>query len=171
MNEYSSELRKYGNREAKDGGKDGKPAFGFLGLSTVRSGYNFKRLFTISEYYDRNHTAYYRALQTVREQNLDLTGWLEYFTEGLATQLAEVQQKGELLIRQDVLTLKYSLSERQKAVVGLALRQSAFSIKELEALLPGVHRRTLQRELKELLDQGLFVAIGDTRNLACSLAK
>ena len=72
-------------------------------LCLYRSGYDFKRLFTISEYYDRNRTAYYRALQTVREQNLDLTGWLEYFTEGLATQLAEVQHKGELLIRQDVL--------------------------------------------------------------------
>jgi Fic family protein len=89
-------------------------------LCLYRSGYDFKRLFTISEYYDRNRTAYYRALQTVREQNLDLTGWLEYFTEGLATQLAEVQHKGELLIRQDVLTLKYGLSERQKAAVGLA---------------------------------------------------
>jgi Fic family protein len=140
-------------------------------LSLYRTGYDFKRLFTISEYYDRNRTAYYRALQKVREQNLDLTGWLEYFTEGLATQLAEVQHKGELLIRQDVLALKYGLSERQKAVVGLALRQPAFGIQDLEALLPGVHRRTLQRELKELLDQGVFVASGATRNLSYSLAK
>jgi predicted HTH transcriptional regulator len=107
----------------------------------------------------------------VREQNLDLTSWLEYFTEGLATQLAEVQHKGELLIRQDVLALKYGLSERQKAAVGLALRQPAFGIQDLEALLPGVHRRTLQRELKELLDQGVFVATGATRNLSYSLAK
>jgi len=140
-------------------------------LCLYRSGYDFKRLFTISEYYDRNRTAYYRALQTVREQNLDLTGWLEYFTEGLATQLAEVQHKGELLIRQDVLTLKYDLSERQKAAVGLALQQPAFGIQDLEALLPGVHRRTLQRELKQLLDQGVFVATGATRNLSYSLAK
>ena len=34
-------------------------------LCLYRSGYDFKRLFTISEYYDRNRTAYYRALQTV----------------------------------------------------------------------------------------------------------
>jgi predicted HTH transcriptional regulator len=70
-----------------------------------------------------------------------------------------------------VLTLKYGLSERQKAAVGLALRQPAFGIQDLEALLPGVHRRTLQRELKELLDQGVFVASGATRNLSYSLAK
>jgi Fic family protein len=140
-------------------------------LCLYRTGYDFKRLFTISEYYDRNRAAYYRALQTVREQNLDLTGWLEYFTEGLATQLAEIQQKGESLIRQDVLALKHRLSERQKAAVGLALRQREFGIQDLETILPGVHRRTLQRELKALLDRGVFVASGATRNLLYSLAE
>lgn len=43
---------------------------------------DFKRLFTISEYYNRNRPAYYRALQGTRGRNLDLTGWLEYFTAG-----------------------------------------------------------------------------------------
>lgn len=56
-------------------------------LCLYRSGYDFKRLFTISEYYDRDRAAYYRAIQSVRARNMDLTGWLEYFTEGLATQM------------------------------------------------------------------------------------
>jgi Fic family protein len=140
-------------------------------LCLYRSGYDFKRLFTISEYYDRDRTAYYRALQTVREQDLDLTGWLEYFCEGLATQLAEVQHKGELLIRQDVLALKYRLSERQKTAVRLALEKREFGIQDLESALPGINRRTLQRELKGLIESGLFVVSGATRNLSYSLAE
>ncbi|HSN78514.1 MAG TPA: Fic family protein, partial [Anaerolineae bacterium] len=44
-------------------------------LCLYRAGYDFKRLFTISEYYDRNRSAFYRALQSVREQEMDLTGW------------------------------------------------------------------------------------------------
>jgi Fic family protein len=60
---------------------DGRTARLLSTLCLYRSGYDFKRLFTISEYYARNRAAHYRALQTVREQNLDLTGWLEYFTE------------------------------------------------------------------------------------------
>ena len=61
-------------------------------LCLYRTGYDFKRLFTISEYYDRNRAAFYRALQGVREQGMDLTGWLEYFTVGLATQLPDLRQ-------------------------------------------------------------------------------
>ena len=32
-------------------------------LCLYRAGYDFKRLFTISEYYDRDRTAFYRAIQ------------------------------------------------------------------------------------------------------------
>ena len=33
----------------------------------IAPGYDFKRLFTLSEYYDRDRTAFYRAIQSVRE--------------------------------------------------------------------------------------------------------
>jgi len=54
-------------------------------LCLYRAGYDFKRLFTISEYYDRDRAAFYRAIQGVRERDMDMTGWLEYFLTGLAT--------------------------------------------------------------------------------------
>ena len=47
-----------------------------------RAGYDFKRLFTLSEYYDRNRDEFYRSLQSVRERGMDMTGWLEYYVEG-----------------------------------------------------------------------------------------
>ncbi len=37
-------------------------------LCLYQRGYDFKKLFTISEYYDRNRTDYYEAIQSVREQ-------------------------------------------------------------------------------------------------------
>jgi Fic family protein len=43
-------------------------------LCLYRAGYDFKRLFSISEYYDRNRTSFYVALQSVREHEMDLTG-------------------------------------------------------------------------------------------------
>jgi Fic family protein len=36
-------------------------------LCLYRAGYDFKRLFTISEYYDRDRSAFYAAIQNVRE--------------------------------------------------------------------------------------------------------
>jgi Fic family protein len=53
-------------------------------LCLYHAGYDFKRLFTLSEFYDRDRAAFYRAIQSVRERDMDLTGWLEYFVFGLA---------------------------------------------------------------------------------------
>ncbi len=78
-----------------------------------RAGYDFRRLFTISEYYDRDRPAFYRAIQSVREHGMDMTGWLEYFVEGLTAQLAEVRERGEQAIRRDVLVKEHRLSDRQ----------------------------------------------------------
>ncbi len=134
-------------------------------LCLYRKGYDFKRLFTLSEYYDRDRSSYYRAIQSVRKRNPDLTEWLEYFTFGLHWQLAEVQGKGETLIRLDVLTKKHKLSARQRIALELALVQSSFQIHDFEAQCPGVHRRSLQRDLRGLLEQGLLEAEGATNRL------
>jgi Fic/DOC family len=54
------------------------------------------------------------------------TGWLEYFCEGLARQLGEVQAKGEGLIRQDVVALRHGLTGWQRKAVELALEKGKF---------------------------------------------
>jgi len=125
-------------------------------LCLYRAGYDFKRLFTISEYYDRDRNAFYRALQGVREAGMDLTGWLEFFSAGLATQLDEVKTGGELAIRSDVLALRHRLSDRQALALGLAVEQGRLTIREYEVLCPGISRRTLQRDLKVLVDMELL---------------
>ena len=92
-------------------------------LSTLilyKTGYDFKRLFSLSEYYDKERKEYYRAIQSVREHNMDMTHWLEYFTEGLRIQMAEVQEKGKKVIKRDVLSAKameLGLNKRQKKVL------------------------------------------------------
>jgi Fic family protein len=132
-------------------------------LSTLylyRAGYDFKRLFTLSEFYDRDRAAFYRAIQGVREQGMDLTGWLEFFTEGLATQLDEVKTRGERTIRQDILARQYGLSDRQVRALGYVMENGRLTIQALEALCPGVNRRTLQRDLKVLIEKGLLVERG-----------
>lgn len=91
-------------------------------LALYSSGYDFKRLFTLSEFYDRDRAQFYRAIQNVREQDLDLTGWLEVFIDGLATQLSEVKAEGERIIRRDVIAREHGLNPRQAVAVGRAPR-------------------------------------------------
>ena len=125
-------------------------------LCLYRAGYDFKRLFTISEYYDRDRAAFYRAIQGVRERDMDLTGWLEFFTAGLATQLDEVKSRGERTIRQDVLTREHGLSDRQVLALGHVIEHGRLAIQDYEGLCPGTNRRTLQRDLKDLVGKGLI---------------
>ena len=87
-------------------------------LCLYRAGYDFKRLFSISEYYDRNRTGFYTALQSVREHEMDLTGWLDYFVEGLATQMDEVTERGKRAIRRDVIAREYALNHATGAGSG-----------------------------------------------------
>jgi Fic family protein len=129
-------------------------------LALYRAGYDFKRLFTISEYYDRDRAAFYAALQGVRKADMDLTGWLEFFVAGLATQLQEVRAKGEQAIRADVLAADRELNERQTLLVGALLERGLLTLADAEHLLPGVVRRTVQRDLRRLAEVGLVAEVG-----------
>jgi Fic family protein len=126
-------------------------------LCLYRAGYDFKRLFTISEFYDKNRSAFYRAIQSVRASGMDMTGWLEYFVEGLAVQLAEVRRRGEQVIRRDALVKEHSLSDRQGKAVGHLLELGSLTIQDYEQLCPDVNRRTLQRDLRILINKGLIL--------------
>jgi len=134
-------------------------------LCLYRGGYDFKRLFTISEYYDRDRAAFYRAIQGVRERDMDMTGWLEYFVTGLATQLMEVRQRGERVIRRDVLVYQHGLSPRQAQALMHILEHGSINIQEFEALCPAVNRRTLQRDLRSMVEKGILVSEGATNRL------
>ncbi|HEY2405272.1 MAG TPA: Fic family protein [Polyangiaceae bacterium] len=138
-------------------------------LCLYRSGYDFKRLFTLSEYYDRDRTQFYRAIQGVREQDMDLTSWLEFFVDGLGTQLAEVKARGELVIRRDVLVNTHHLNPRQALAVEQLLQVGQIDIRAFEALCPDVARRTLQRDLAALESKGLLASEGETNNLLYKL--
>ena len=139
-------------------------------LCLYRSGYDFKRLFTLSEFYDRDRAAFYRALQGVREHDMDLTGWVEYFVQGLATQMSEVKQRGERVIRRDVLVRMHGLNERQAVVLEALLEGGPLGIEEVEALVPGVTRRTLQRDLRGLVEAEIAVGEGAARATRYSLS-
>ena len=125
----------------------------------------FKRMFTISEFYDRDRRSFYRAIQNVRESGMDMTGWLEYFVEGLTTQLIEVRQRGEQAIRRDVLVKQQGLSDRQAKALQHILEQGSLTIQEFERLCPEVNRWTLQGDLKAIVDKGLLLAEGATNQL------
>jgi len=131
-------------------------------LCLYRSGYDFKRIFTISEYYDRNRPEFYKAIQSVRDNDMDMTGWLEYFTIALATQMREVTQLGRQAIQKDMIVKANNLNERQAVAVGEIFQHGRLTIADLERLCPDTSRRTLQRDLKQLVEKGLCLETATT---------
>lgn len=138
-------------------------------LCLYRSGYDFKKLFTISEYYDKNRSEYYNAIQSVRDQKMNMTGWLEYFTLGLATQLHEIKNLGKAESEKKLSAIQERLSTRQKLAVDYILKHGSLTIQEFEKIAPKVSRRTLQRELRELIAQNIIEVSGATSNLIYKL--
>ncbi len=124
-------------------------------LCLYRAGYDFKRLFTISEYYDHDRGLFYKAIQSVRESGMDMSAWIEYFVDGLSTQLTEVRKRGQQAIHRDLLVKQYRLSDRQAKAFGHILEHDSLNIQEFERLCPGVNRRSLQRDLRAMIEKGL----------------
>jgi len=121
-------------------------------LSTLilyKTGYDFKKLFTISEYYDKDRPSYYQSIQTVRNNNMDMTTWLEYFVHGLHSQMREIQAKGEQLIKQDSQLQKIKkmvLNKRQEKAIKYLIIKGTLSVNEYQAVVSCI-RRTAQRDL------------------------
>ena len=133
-------------------------------LSTLilyKTGYDFKRLFTISEYYDKDRPAYYQAIQSVRNDNMDMTAWLEYFIDGLRSQMNEIQAKGERLIKQDSQLQKIKkigLNKRQEKAVKHLIIKGTLSVNEYQSVTSCI-RRTAQRDLEELVEKKVIKVV------------
>lgn len=139
-------------------------------LCLYKAGYDFKRLFTISEYYDRDRPTFYKKIQSVRENDMDMTGWLDYFITGLETQMIEVKERGEQVIRRDILTQKHNLNERQAKAIEYILQHDRLTIQNYEGLCPEVNRRSLQRDLKVMIEKELIGSEGATNQLVYFLS-
>ncbi|MBI2443279.1 MAG: Fic family protein [Candidatus Levybacteria bacterium] len=88
-----------------------------------QEGYDIRKFFSLEEYFDVDATRYYEALQSVEKHEGDLTRWLEYYTEGLAIELAKIKEKVERISVDGKLKEKLGgaplmLTERQLKIIG-----------------------------------------------------
>ena len=137
-------------------------------LSTLilyKTGYDFKRLFTISEYYDQDRPAYYQAIQSVRNNNMDMTAWLEYFVDGLRSQMEEIQEKGKKIIISEKLVkglASHNLNLRQEKIVRFLVINDRIDNDQCQKFCGSI-RRTATRDLASLVEKGLLVMKGELK--------
>ena len=139
---------------------NGRTARVLCTLILYQRGYDFKRLFSLSEYYDKDRPAYYKAIQSARAGTL--TPWLEYFISGLKVQMMDVREKGEAAMRLDGIMArarKAGLNNRQIRLLEHLAEKDSVSRAEC-AKLCGVSLRTANYDLAALEKGGLIVRGG-----------
>ena len=137
-------------------------------LSTLilyKTGYDFKRLFTISEYYDKDRPLYYQAIQTVRNNNMDMTAWLSYFVEGLRSKMEEINEKGKKIIGSEKVVkalAQYKLNLRQEKIIRYLFVNEQINNEQCQRLCGSI-RRTATRDLTSLVEKGILLRKGELK--------
>jgi Fic family protein len=112
-------------------------------------GFDAKQFFCLDDYYGSDRQAYYNVLQGVDQKTLDLTGWLEYFTVGVAVSIEAVKKK-VIGLSKDIKLLKdkgqIALTERQMKIVERIIQKGQVAIGDVSKEF----KITRQAALKEM---------------------
>ena len=93
-----------------------------------------------------------------------MTGWLGFFISDMEISMVEEKERGDLVIRLDMPVLKHGLNERQGKAVEFLLGHGKLTIQDFEALCPEVSRRSLQLDIKGMMDKKLISSEGATHH-------
>jgi len=155
---------------------NGRTARAMASLILYATGYDFKRFFSLEEYFDSDVESYYRGLQSVQQsENAQMTYWLEYFCYGLAIEVDKVKEKvlklsKDLKLKKE-LGRQVALSERQIILLELLQDQGEITSADAQEMLPNVSVDTVLRDLKDLIKKGVVKKSGVTKGVSYSLVE
>lgn len=153
---------------------NGRTARGMATLVLYVNEYDFKRFFSIEQYFDSDVEKYYQALLSVQQnQKHDMTYWLEYFCYGLALETDKIKNQvlklsKDLRLKQE-LGQQVALSERQILLLELLQNQGEISSQDAQATLPNVSVDTILRDLKDLINKRIIEKYGVTKGVTYRL--
>lgn len=147
---------------------NGRVARALATLILFLEGYDIRKFFSLEEYFDKDASSYYKALQSVQKSKGDLTFWLEYFTQGLSFELSKIKERVERISIDGKLKEKLGgkpilLSDRQLKIVEYIQQTGYLQNKAFEMLFPMVSEDTILNELKSLLKVGIIKKQGITK--------
>lgn len=149
---------------------NGRTARALTSLFLALSQYDCNGALVLDSYYASDRKAYYAILQLLCGENYafsvksDLTPWLEYFTDGFLTSLhvldAEIRMINLAVVDKDA-TL---LDREDQDIISYVSKFGSISISDAEEILPEVSRRSVQRKLRQLVDNGYLAMVGEARD-------
>jgi len=127
--------------------------------------FDIKRFFALDDYYDSDRRAYYNALKSVDQNALDLTTWLEYFTEGVKISILRVKERVlQLSIekRKQKQKGQIALTERQMKIVDFIQRDGRITAGDVADMFK-ITRQAALKELSKLVEIGVIELKGKGR--------
>lgn len=137
----------------------------YIGLKT--SGYGFKDFISLENFYKNTKAEYEQQIESLDLEELDFTRFIEYFSEGLASEVSTTAQNVKLLAKDTKIakaTGRVRLSARQERIVEYLQDYGIMQNRDFPRLFPDVSEDTVLRDLKVLLDMEIVQKMGSTKS-------
>ena len=136
-------------------------------LIFYKRGIDVKRFFALDDYYDHDRRSYYAVLKSVNQNTLDLTGWLEYFTDGVSVSIKAVKEK-VIGLSKDIKFLKekgqVALSERQMKIMERIIEKGEITNRDVRNMFDISNRAALD-EISKLIKMKVVKETGKGRSI------
>lgn len=147
---------------------NGRTARAVATLVLYKQGYDFRKLFALEDYYNRDRPAYYSAINSgdkYDERREDLTRWLEYFVTGVAEEIGSVKQRIVSLSAKGIgksVQTQVLLDKNQVTIIDFLEQMGRIATSDVVDILK-CPRRTAQLHLHRLKKLKMIRSIGKGR--------
>lgn len=144
---------------------NGRTARALATLILYKRGYDFRRLFALEDYYNKDRPKYYAAINigaNYEERKVDFTPWLEYFIEGFKQEIDSVKEKVlSLSLKKidDKIQQRVYLNKDQMQILEFLDQVGKITVSDAVDILH-CPKRTAQFHLQKLKKLGIIKLIG-----------
>jgi Fic family protein len=144
---------------------NGRTARALATLILYQRGYDFRRLFALEDYYNKDRPQYYKYINVGRnynERRIDFTPWLEYFVKGFKTEIDNVKAKVISLSHRKVgegVDSQIFLDKDQLKIIEFLEQMGRIAVSDVMDILE-CPKRTAQLHLQKLKQLKMIKQIG-----------
>lgn len=124
--------------------------------------FDIKKFFTLDDYYDSDRNAYYSALKSVDQETLDLTQWLEYFTDGVLLSISKVKEKVMQLSlekHKKEAQGQIALTGKQTKIIEHIISNGQITSSKIQKMFE-ISRQAAHKEIKKMIELNIVKSKG-----------
>jgi Fic family protein len=144
---------------------NGRTARALATLILYKRGYDFRHLFALEDYYNKDLPSYYKAInvgKNYEERKTEITYWLEYFVEGFRDEIMSVKNQVTTLALKKVdknIGSQVYLTPKQQQILDFVDQLGRIKVSDVVDILK-CPQRTAQLELQKLKKLGIIKQVG-----------